>query len=173
MLIGGFQRAYSHIHTDTNSHACRNVYSPHIAPGGQPKTPFFLLFIQACCQFFLLLRPGGFVHLPLLLLFPLPVPPLPTAVQVQLCRWWGESRRHARSSQRHTDAAGFKARRTYSHTHLHTHHCSSTHTDTAEVLDGPYTPPTHAAGLSAAGWRLWRCVFLRSCREESVIQPLP
>ncbi len=113
---------------------CRNVYSPHIAPGGQPKTPFFLLFIRACCQFFLLLRPAGFFHLPLLLLLPLPVPPLTTAVQVQLCRWWGEFRQHTHTLthshtapgdalKRHSDAAGFKARRTHtpSHPHKQTH----------------------------------------------------
>lgn len=78
---------------------CRYLYSPYIAPGGQSKTPFFLLFIRACCQFFLLHRPAGFSRLLLLLLLPpLPVPPLSTAVQVQRCRWCRESRRHTHTS---------------------------------------------------------------------------
>lgn len=94
-------------------YTCRVFYSPHIAPGGQPKPPFFLSFIWACCRFFLL-------HCPVLLhlsppVIPLPVPPHTAAVQVQLRLWWGESRRrlHARTAASdalkiHSDPAVFK-----------------------------------------------------------------
>lgn len=123
---------------------CRYLYSPYIAPGGQSKTPFFLLFIRACCQFFLLHRPAGFSRLLLLLLLPpLPVPPLSTAVQVQRCRWCQESRRHTHTSTHslriHFDKAGFEAQRKHTHTHHYTH--TSISTNTAEHIHSPYTPP--------------------------------
>lgn len=161
---------------------CRYLYSPYIAPGGQSKTPFFLLFIRACCQFFLLHRPAGFSRLLLLLLLPpLPVPPLSTAVQVQRCRWCQESRRHTHtqavlgnSLRIHFDTAGFEAQRKHTHTHtpLHTHkhihkhswaHPQSLHTPCA-------ASHKHTAGLFAAGWRLWHCVAVFWCFEESEIQ---
>lgn len=69
--------------------------TPHIAPGGHPETLLFPDFIRACCWL---------VLLPFLCstdeayLLPLPVPPLSTAVQVQLCRRWGESRRCTHTS---------------------------------------------------------------------------
>lgn len=130
MLIGRCTACmHSHTHIDCSiRQPC--MYSPHIAPGGQPKTISFLLFIQACCQFFLLLRPASFFHLSLLLLLPLPVPPLTNVVQVQLCRWWGESRRRTHIDKHtalgntliiYSDAAGFKARHTRTPLHRHPH----------------------------------------------------
>lgn len=74
-------------------HKGSDVYSPHIAPGWQPKSPLFLLFIWAFSLWFPPLRPLCFCHLRLLLLLfiRLPFSLPPAAVLVQVCHWWGES----------------------------------------------------------------------------------
>lgn len=126
---------------------CRYLYSPYIAPGGQSKTPFFLLFIRACCQFFLLHRPAGFSRLLLLLLLPpLPVPPLSTAVQVQRCRWCQESRRHTHTHKQFwvtlweytsTQLGSKLSANTHTHTTTHTQAYPQTQLSTSTVLTHP------------------------------------
>lgn len=124
---------------------CRYLYSPYIAPGGQSKTPFFLLFIRACCQFFLLHRPAGFSRLLLLLLLPpLPVPPLSTAVQVQRCRWCQESRRHTHKQfwvtlweYTSTQLGSKLSANTHTTTHTHTQAYPQTQLSTSTVLTHP------------------------------------